>query len=57
MISKTKVNGHRSTSTAVSLSKDGLHLIGTDMSTDKSHFHYGRKDGEYHEFTETVSRT
>ena len=22
------------------------------MMTDKSHFHYGRKDGEYHEFTE-----
>ena len=57
MISKTKVNGHRSTSTAVSLSKDGLYLIGTDMSTDKSHFHYGRKDGEYHKFTELVSRT
>lgn len=57
MISKTKVNGHRSTSTAVSLSKDGLYLIETDMSTDKSHFHYGRKDGEYHEFTESVSRT
>ena len=52
-----KVNGRRSTSTAVSLSKDGLYLIETDMSTDKSHFHYGRKDGEYHEFTESVSRT
>ena len=57
MISKTKVNGHKSTSTTVSLSKDGLYLIETDMSTDKSHFHYGRKDGEYHEFTESVSRT
>ena len=57
MISKTKVNGHRSTSTAVSLSKDGLYLIETDMSTDKSHFHYGRKDGEYHKFIESVSRT
>ena len=39
---------------AVSLSKDGLYLIETDMSTDKSHFHYGRKDDE---FTELVSRT
>ena len=29
----------------------------TEISTDKSQFHYGRKDGEYHEFTESVSRT
>ena len=57
MISKMKVNGHRSTSTTVSLSKDGLYLIETDMSADKSHFHHDRKDGEYHEFTELVSRT
>ena len=56
MISKTKVNGPH-TSTTVSLSKDGLYLIETDMTMDKSHFHYGRKDGEYHEFTESVSRT
>ena len=54
MISKMKVNGPHIT---VSLSKDGLFLLETDMTMDKSYFHYGRKDGEYHEFTESVNTT
>ena len=54
MISKSKVNGQHTT---FSVSNDQLFLIETDMLMEKSHFQYGKKDGEYHEFIEAVSRT
>ena len=51
---KCKVNGSH---TMLSFSKDGLFILETDMMTEKSHFQYGREDGQYDKFTEAVSKS
>ena len=35
----------------LSFLKDGLFILETDMMTEKSHFRYGREDGQYDKFT------
>ena len=43
--------------TMLSFSKDGLFILETDMTTEKSHFQYGREDGQYGKFTEAESKS
>ena len=33
-----------------------IFILETDITTEKSHFQYGREDGQYNKFTEAVSK-